>query len=142
MNRQKGAGHHCPFVAILLSKLGSNENGGPRALPVVRWTQRDEQTETDDSTFDRSPEYFPMSGSLAEDAQAKLEGSNVLVVEDESMIAMLIEEMLLDLGCGSIWLASNMEEAQAILKDNRPHLAVLDVHLGGDSGYRLAGELA
>ncbi len=83
-----------------------------------------------------------MSGSLAEDAQAKLEGSNVLVVEDESMIAMLIEEMLLDLGCGSIWLASNMEEAQAILKDNRPHLAVLDVNLGGDSGYRLAGELA
>jgi CheY-like chemotaxis protein len=83
-----------------------------------------------------------MSGSLTDEAQSKLEGSKVLVVEDESMIAMLIEEMLMDLGCGSIWVASNMEEAQAILRDNRPHLAVLDVNLGGDSGYRLAGELA
>jgi CheY-like chemotaxis protein len=71
----------------------------------------------------------------------KFSGRDILVVEDEEMIASVIEEMLLDLGCHQIWLAGNAKDAQAVLAQHRPHAVILDVNLGGDSGYQLAQSL-
>lgn len=75
-------------------------------------------------------------------ADPKFSGRDILVVEDEEMIASVIEEMLLDLGCNQVWVASNAKDAQAILAQHKPHAVVLDVNLGGDSGYQLAQTLA
>ncbi|HEX4191906.1 MAG TPA: response regulator [Stellaceae bacterium] len=75
-------------------------------------------------------------------ADPKFSGRDILVVEDEEMIASVIEEMLLDLGCNQVWVAGNAKDAQAILAQHKPHAVILDVNLGGDSGYQLAQKLA
>jgi CheY-like chemotaxis protein len=72
----------------------------------------------------------------------KFNGRDILVIEDEEMIASVIEEMLLDLGCRKIWLAGNAKDAQAVLVQHRPHAVILDVNLGGESGYQFAQTLA
>jgi CheY-like chemotaxis protein len=71
----------------------------------------------------------------------KFSGRDVLVVEDEEMIASVIEEMLLDLGCHQVWVAGNAKDAQAVLAQHRPHAVILDINLGGDSGFQLAQTL-
>jgi CheY-like chemotaxis protein len=71
----------------------------------------------------------------------KLKDRGVLVVEDEELIASVIEEMLLDLGCRQVWIAATTKEATAVLAQHRPDIVVLDVNLGGDSGFHLAQAL-
>lgn len=72
----------------------------------------------------------------------KLVGRHILVVEDEDLIASVMQEMLVDLGCAKVSVAASVEDALAILRDHRPHAAVLDLNLGGNSGLRLAQVLA
>ena len=68
--------------------------------------------------------------------------SRVLVVEDEALVAMLIEDMLIDLGYDVIGPAANCAQALAILeKQGPPDAAILDVNLGGESVYPVAEAL-
>ncbi|CAO4195145.1 response regulator [Methylorubrum extorquens] len=69
-----------------------------------------------------------------------LEGRRVLLVEDESMVAMLAEDMLLDLGCAVV-VAMRLDQALAQLKDGDFDLAVLDVNLGSTRSYPVADAL-
>jgi CheY-like chemotaxis protein len=71
----------------------------------------------------------------------KFNGRDILVIEDEEMIASVIEEMLLDLGCRDVWIAGSAKDAQEVLAQHRPHAVILDVNLGGDSGFQLAQSL-
>ena len=68
-----------------------------------------------------------------------LKGRKVLVVEDEMMIAMLVEDMLADLGCEVVGPAHNLSGALAVVADNR-HMdaALLDVNLGGQPVFAVA----
>lgn len=66
--------------------------------------------------------------------------TTVLVVEDESMIAMLIEDRLLDLGY-EVAVAPDVRGAMAILGSRRIDLALLDVNLGGTPSTPVAFEL-
>lgn len=70
-----------------------------------------------------------------------LEGLNVLVVEDETIVSMLLEDMLQELGCSGIWHASNVGSALAILDRQAPDVALLDVNLGGELAYPVASRL-
>ena len=79
-----------------------------------------------------------MSEPTPAGADPKFSGRDILVIEDEEMIASVIEEMLRDLGCRQVWIAGSAKEAQALLAQHRPHAAILDVNLGGDSGFHLA----
>jgi DNA-binding response OmpR family regulator len=79
---------------------------------------------------------------MSEQGQRKFRGREILVVEDEELIATVVEEMLLELGCSKVWIAATAKDAQAILAEHRPHAAVLDVNLGGGSGFQLAQTLA
>lgn len=58
-----------------------------------------------------------------------LQGKKVLVVEDESLVAMLIEDMLLDFGA-QVEVAMRLPEALHLVETNDFDLAVLDVNLG------------
>ena len=58
-------------------------------------------------------------------------GHRVLLVEDEAMIAMLVEEMLEDLGHELVKVASRLEDALAAAKDELIDLAILDLNLAG-----------
>lgn len=72
---------------------------------------------------------------------SSLQGRRVLLVEDESMIAMLIEDMLLDLGC-EVVVAMRLDQALAQVHGRAFDLAVLDVNLGEARSYPVADLLA
>jgi DNA-binding response OmpR family regulator len=70
-----------------------------------------------------------------------LEGLRVLVIEDEAMIAMLIEDMLIELGCAIRGPAANVAGAMAIIAKGDFDAAVLDVNLGGERTMPIAAQL-
>jgi DNA-binding response OmpR family regulator len=59
-----------------------------------------------------------------------LAGRRVLVVEDEALVAMLVEDILLDAGAEVVGPAATAAEALALLAASLPDLAVVDVNLG------------
>jgi CheY-like chemotaxis protein len=72
-----------------------------------------------------------------------LNGLSVLVLEDEMMVAMLLEDMLQELGCHVVGPVSTVEAALAKLDTERVDVALLDVNLShGHSGYPVASALA
>jgi CheY-like chemotaxis protein len=69
-------------------------------------------------------------------------GRRILVVEDDAMIAMMVEDMLLDLGCTVIGPAGGLEEAVRLAAGDRAlDGALLDVNLNGQSVFPLADDL-
>jgi DNA-binding response OmpR family regulator len=64
-----------------------------------------------------------------------------LIVEDESVIAMLLEQELLDAGIGVIGPFSRCEDAIHRLQYISPHVAVLDTQLADGSSGELAIKL-
>jgi CheY-like chemotaxis protein len=71
-----------------------------------------------------------------------LTGRRVLVVEDEVAISLLLEDMLLDLGCEVVGPAGRLAAATALAQTEAVDLAVLDVNLAGQPIYPVATELA
>nr|WP_114946692.1 response regulator [Microvirga calopogonii] len=65
----------------------------------------------------------------------------VLVVEDETMVSMLIEDMVCDLGGQVVGPAANFEQAMGLALDEDFDLAVLDVNLDGLVVYPIADVL-
>lgn len=61
-----------------------------------------------------------------------MDGTNktIIVVEDELLIAMMIEEMLEEIGWLSVSRAHNERDALALLETSKPDAALLDVNLG------------
>jgi DNA-binding response OmpR family regulator len=60
-----------------------------------------------------------------------LAGKRILVVEDEAMVAMLIEDMLAEFGCEVIGPAMRLEHALQLAETGAIDAAVLDINLGG-----------
>ncbi|HZF76092.1 MAG TPA: response regulator [Acetobacteraceae bacterium] len=73
---------------------------------------------------------------------AKSENRRILVVEDEALVAMLVEDALMDAGFGIIGPAATVEEAMRLLNDERPDAVVLDLNLAGETSTPVADELA
>jgi CheY-like chemotaxis protein len=65
----------------------------------------------------------------------------VLVVEDETMISMLIEDMVCDLGAEIVGPAAKLEQAMTLALEADFDLAVLDVNLDGSAVYPIADVL-
>lgn len=61
---------------------------------------------------------------------ASLAGRRVLIVEDEALVAMLVEDTLLDAGAEVAGPAATASEALALLASSRPDVAVVDINLG------------
>jgi CheY-like chemotaxis protein len=75
-----------------------------------------------------------MSGDLA--------GTRVLLVEDESLVALMIEDMIEDIGAVGAGTASTIGEALTTLESARPDIAVLDINVGGDLVFPVCERLA
>ena len=69
-------------------------------------------------------------------------GRSVLVVEDEVIVAWLLEDMLADLGCAVVGPAANVNQALAMIDAAAIDVAVLDVNLNGEMSYPIADALA
>jgi CheY-like chemotaxis protein len=67
-----------------------------------------------------------------------LAGRRVLVVEDESLIIMLVEDALADLGCVVAGVASRFDDAVAKARTLDFDIAVLDVNLNGLRTFPIA----
>lgn len=72
---------------------------------------------------------------------AKLTGRRILVVEDEALVAMLVEDALLDAGATVIGPAATVAEALALLETEDPAAAVLDLNLAGEPSTPIADAL-
>ena len=66
----------------------------------------------------------------------------ILVIEDEALVAMLVEDTLLDAGYEVIGPARSVNEAMALLAAERPSAVVLDLNLGGENSLSVADTLA
>jgi CheY-like chemotaxis protein len=60
-----------------------------------------------------------------------LHGLKVLLVEDEAIIAMMVEHLLGDLGCEVVGTAGELAQAFAIAEREAFDCAILDVNLAG-----------
>lgn len=70
---------------------------------------------------------------------------NVLIVEDEVLLAMELESEVEASGCKVAGFAADSREAIALIQSARPDMAFVDIHLldgptGIDVGKRLAAE--
>lgn len=68
-------------------------------------------------------------------------GRRVLVVEDESLVAMLLETILEDMGCETVGPASTIEEGLRLAADERIDAALLDVNVSGRQVFPIARAL-
>lgn len=67
-----------------------------------------------------------------------LAGKRVLIVEDEALVAMLVEEYCEEFGCEIAGIASRLEEAVQKAITLAIDIAVLDVNLAGKLSYPIA----
>jgi CheY-like chemotaxis protein len=72
-----------------------------------------------------------------------LKGLRLLVVEDEALVAMMIENMLDDLGCVVVEVAGTVSRGLVLAGDQELAFdgAILDVNLGGEKVYPVAQAL-
>lgn len=77
------------------------------------------------------------------DTQQPLAGAKVLVLEDETLVSMMVEDMLLDLGCEVVGPFAKLDQALAFIDGGDPiDAALLDVNLGGVRSFPMAEALA
>lgn len=63
----------------------------------------------------------------------------ILVVEDDGLLAMAIEQALIDAGAGEVVVCNSTETALVALRVKQPDAIVLDVHLADrDDGWAIA----
>lgn len=67
--------------------------------------------------------------------------AQVLLVEDEYLVAMLMQDQLEALGFKNVKHASSVEEALVVIRDKTPDLCFLDVSLSGQSSLGIAVKL-
>jgi DNA-binding NtrC family response regulator len=71
-----------------------------------------------------------------------LAGKRILIVEDEAMIAFLIEEHLMDFKCIPVGPFNSVAKALEAVQSEVFDVALLDVLLGGEKVYPVADALA
>ena len=67
-----------------------------------------------------------------------LSGRRILVVEDEMLLLMTIEDVLADLGCESVNVASTVDKDISMNMAQVFNAAMLDMTLNGNSGSPVA----
>ncbi len=78
------------------------------------------------------------------DHSSGLEGLRVLLLDDETLVAMLLEDMLGDLGCEVAHTCSRVAQAVDVLSrdDTALDVAILDVNVAGETSAPVAEALA
>jgi CheY-like chemotaxis protein len=74
-------------------------------------------------------------------AEGGLRGRRILIVEDESMVIMLLEDFLGDIGCEVVGVGSRLQEALAHVETLEFDAAILDVNLNGQQTFSLARDI-
>jgi CheY-like chemotaxis protein len=75
-------------------------------------------------------------------AELALAGKRILIVEDELLVALMIEDFLIDFGCTTIGPCGTVETALQAVETAALDFALLDVNLSGERVYPVAEALA
>jgi CheY-like chemotaxis protein len=71
------------------------------------------------------------------------QGLRVIVIEDDSLICLLFEDMLVDLGCKVVGTACDFKRATELAQgDESVDVAILDVNIGGQLVFPVADILS
>lgn len=103
-----------------------------------------EQVSTTDEAVTASQRLVRASSTseaLAGRPTKTLSNLRVLVIEDESLVAMLVEDMLDQLGCVVVGSVSDLQPALDVVARSEIDFALLDVNLRGQSSYAVAEAL-
>ncbi|GGD84389.1 response regulator [Tsuneonella deserti] len=73
---------------------------------------------------------------------SEFEGKRILVLEDEPLIAMILEDVLQDLGCAVVGPVYDVAEAEALARDAPIDAAILDIHVGDHTSHSVAERFA
>ena len=65
----------------------------------------------------------------------------IVIVEDEAFIAMMLEDMLLELGHEVVGHAPDVETALGVIADTPFDIAILDINLRRSHSYPIAAQL-
>ncbi|WP_132533465.1 MULTISPECIES: response regulator [unclassified Rhizobium] len=71
----------------------------------------------------------------------KLSGKRVLIVEDEMLVALLMEDFILQLGCEIAGIAMRLEPALDLARTLDIDIAILDINLAGKQSFPIAHQL-
>lgn len=112
-----------------------------RAGERGRWSdgivfQRSHATLTVQAAY--PPNWEPQSQTMNATVGALLQNRRVLLVDDESMVLMLVEDMLIELGAAVVETAMALDEAARMAATAPLDVAVLDVNLSGQTSYPVA----
>jgi CheY-like chemotaxis protein len=80
--------------------------------------------------------------SPSEHTGHRTSGLRVLLVEDEYLIALMLEDMLAELGHAVIGPVARLEKALEIAQREVFDVAILDVNINGGDSYPIADALA
>lgn len=75
-------------------------------------------------------------------AACQLEAVRVFVVEDNAILAIMLEDMLGDLGCAVAAIGSDLAGAKDIAATVAADVAVLDINIAGEASFPVADILA
>jgi DNA-binding NtrC family response regulator len=67
--------------------------------------------------------------------------SRVLVLDDEPLIAMMLEDWLRELGHETIGPAASVAAALSLIQQHSPEVAILDLSINGELSYAVADAL-
>ncbi|HEX5454996.1 MAG TPA: response regulator [Stellaceae bacterium] len=74
--------------------------------------------------------------------EKSLAGLRILIIEDESLISMLIEDTVAEIGCEVVGIAARLDDAMRKLSSLSFDVVILDVNLHGCETYPIAETLA
>ena len=69
---------------------------------------------------------------------ARVQGSRILIVEDEMLVAMMIEDMIADMGLVPAAVAGRLQQGVDLAGKLDIDAAVLDVNLDGEQSFPVA----
>jgi DNA-binding NarL/FixJ family response regulator len=75
-------------------------------------------------------------------ASERLRGRRIMIVEDEMLVAMELEALLVEQGCTVVGPAPTIARALALLDEELPDAAILDVNLDGQTAAPVAAALS
>lgn len=70
-----------------------------------------------------------------------MNGTRLLIVEDDSVLAQLWADIFTELGAHVMGPCTSVSDALALLHSEEPDLAVLDLHVGNVSSFEVAHAL-
>jgi CheY-like chemotaxis protein len=92
-------------------------------------------------TFGRFTGDVDTTSVRCDEPSSAIAGQEILIVEDQALIALDMEGLLLGLGARECWLVPSVSDALKLLDTTRLTLAVVDFNLGHETSEAVADRL-